>query len=99
LGRRESARPPRAAFGQAVFRDQLAELDRDVARGAIAPEEAAAARNEIARRLIGEKDAPGAPKPVSSPFVLWLAAALVPAIALPLYLTLGSPGLKDVPLK
>src|SRR5438105_3566896 len=99
LGRRESVRPPRAAFGQAVFRDQLAELERDVARGVIGAEEAAAARNEIARRLIGEKDVPGAQKPVSSRSAVWLAAALVPAIALPLYLTFGSPGLKDVPLK
>ena len=36
-----------------MFRDQLAELDRDLARGAIGEKEAEAARNEISRRLIG----------------------------------------------
>ena len=96
---RRGGRPaqPRAAFGQAVFRDQLAELERDVARGAIGAAEAAAARNEIARRLIGESESAGAPVK-SSRWAPWLAAALVPIIALPLYLHFGSPGLKDVPL-
>src|SRR5262245_14864010 len=51
LGREGKPQPVRAAFGRAVFRDQLAELDRDVARGAIGREEAAGARNEIARRM------------------------------------------------
>src|SRR5262245_8274584 len=55
LARRADAPPARSAFGRAIFRDQLAELERDVARGSIGPEEAAAARNEISRRLISEK--------------------------------------------
>ena len=36
----------------AIYRDQLTEIDRDVERGLVRPEEATAARNEIARRLI-----------------------------------------------
>jgi cytochrome c-type biogenesis protein CcmH len=97
LGRRRS-NPSRAAYGQAVFRDQLAELDRDEARGAIGAEEAAAARNEVSRRLIGEaEELPRAPAIPSRP-VSWLVVGLIPAIALPLYLHFGSPALKDVPL-
>ena len=42
----------RAAYDRAVFRDQLAELDRDLERGTIGQAEADAARNEISRRLI-----------------------------------------------
>lgn len=42
----------RARYDQAVYRDQLRELDRDVARGQVTPDEAAAARLEIQRRLL-----------------------------------------------
>lgn len=96
--RRGRSLPERSAFGRAVFRDQLAELDRDVARGTIGAGEAEAARNEIARRLIAEEEGPRGPAPVSSRRVSWLAAAVIPAIALPLYLHFGSPHLRDVPL-
>jgi cytochrome c-type biogenesis protein CcmH len=96
---RAGAAESRAAFSRAVFRDQLAELDRDAARGAIAPEEAAAARNEIARRLIGETEPAADARRRSSRLAPWLAGALVPAIAMPLYLYSGSPRLRDVPLE
>jgi cytochrome c-type biogenesis protein CcmH len=96
---RGKSRAPRAAFGQAVFRDQLSELDRDVAQGAIGVEEAAAARNEIARRLIGEKEELPQASTTSPRWTSWAVVALIPAIALPLYLHFGSPLLKDVPLK
>ena len=45
--------PGRAAFDQAVYRDQLRELDRDIARGLITEAEAQGARLEIQRRLLG----------------------------------------------
>ena len=48
----------------AVYRDQLAEIDRDVAAGLIGAAEAEAARVEISRRLLaaadGERDRAGA---------------------------------------
>ena len=94
------ARAPatREAFDRAVYRDQLKELEREVARGAVAESEAATARLELQRRLLAadtEDKAPtgGARKPL-------LAAALAFAIALlagGLYLRLGSPGLPDDP--
>ena len=48
------ARAPatRDAFDRAVYRDQLKELERDVARGAVAESEAATARLELQRRLL-----------------------------------------------
>ncbi|MGH6969026.1 MAG: c-type cytochrome biogenesis protein CcmI, partial [Stellaceae bacterium] len=40
----------RGRYDRAVYRDQLAEIERDVARGIVRPEDAAAARREIERR-------------------------------------------------
>lgn len=91
----------RNAFDRAVFRDQLIELDRDVERGTIGPVEAEAARNEISRRLIAVAEAAPVQKrrsALATPLLAILAALLVPAIALPLYLRAGSPQLPDVPL-
>jgi cytochrome c-type biogenesis protein CcmH len=89
----------------AVYRDQLAEVDRDLARGAIAQPEAEAARIEISRRLIAAAERPdtthrpdteAAPRP-------WRMASVAALIALPLgavalYLALGSPELPGQPL-
>ena len=94
------ARAPatREAFDRAVYRDQLKELEREVARGAVAESEAATARLELQRRLLSadsDDKAPtaGARKPL-------LAAAIALAMVLiagGLYLRLGSPGLPDDP--
>src|SRR6185295_11489694 len=57
LGRARRAARPAAAPAMAIYRDQLDEVDRDLARGVIADAEAAGARTEIARRLIRESEA------------------------------------------
>lgn len=88
----------RNAFDRAVFRDQLAELDRDVERGTIGTTESDAARNEISRRLIAASATSAMARPVRTPFLALLAALIIPAVALPLYLKAGSPLLPDVPL-
>ena len=44
-----------------VYRDQLAEVDRDLAGGSIGVAEAEAARIEISRRLLAATDAEAAP--------------------------------------
>ena len=83
-----------------VYQDQLAEIDRDRSAGLIGDAEAASARVEISRRLLAAADADAAmaAKPPGSPQSAWrqraaVAAAVVviPAIALGLYLKLGSP--------
>lgn len=94
------ARAPatREAFDRAVYRDQLKELEREVARGAVAENEAATARLELQRRLLAadtddKATTGGARRPL-------LAAAIALAIVLiagGLYWRLGSPGLPDDP--
>ncbi len=84
-----------------VYRDQLAEVERDVSAGLINPPEAAAARVEISRRLLAAAD--NRREAVGSSVMLRRAAALVALIGLPLvalgfYYPLGSPGLPDFPL-
>ncbi len=68
-----------------VYRDQLAELDLELERKVIAPEEAEAARTEIARRLLAAADRPkidaggdrkGEITSISSRLFLPLAAAI-----------------------
>ncbi|MEM8623114.1 MAG: c-type cytochrome biogenesis protein CcmI [Pseudomonadota bacterium] len=52
VGRARVAAETRDAADAALYRDQLAEVDRDSARGVISAAEAEGARAEIARRLI-----------------------------------------------
>jgi cytochrome c-type biogenesis protein CcmH len=83
---------------RAVYRDQLVELQRDAERGLIGPEEAKAASNEISRRLL-RTAATGLVPATTGSAREWAAALLViPAIAVPLYLTNGNPRMPDVPL-
>ena len=87
-----------AAFDLEVYRDQLGELDRDLARGTIGAAEAEAARNEIRRRALAAADrseaAPGPPQHLSRTTVLALALA-VPVLSVALYAVLGRPELAD----
>jgi cytochrome c-type biogenesis protein CcmH len=94
---------PRSAYDLAIYRDQLDELGRDVARGVLSEAEAASARLEIERRLLASQPRGAAPaKPGLSGLSLRVVAAVtlvaVPGLALGLYLGLGSPDLPDAPL-
>ncbi len=96
-GAREA--PARAQFDRAVYRDQIKELERDVARGLIDADQAATARLEIERRLLAADARPEA-APVRSAGSPRLAIALalgLPAVAALIYLALGSPGVPDQP--
>jgi cytochrome c-type biogenesis protein CcmH len=86
----------------AVYRDQLAEIDRDVSAGLINSPEAQAARVEISRRLLAAADNQRDP-PSGSNVRLRRAAAVIalvglPVVAVALYYPLGSPGVGDFPL-
>src|SRR5262245_2845902 len=78
-----------------VYRDQLAELDRDAARGLIDPNEAEQARAEIGRRILRLGVAvgqPNEPRRSPAPREVGMAAVLaVPLVAWGLYVALGSP--------
>ncbi|MGB6584862.1 MAG: c-type cytochrome biogenesis protein CcmI [Pseudolabrys sp.] len=84
-----------------VYRDQLDELERDLAAGSIEKTEAEAARVEVSRRLLAAVDAAKAVSitAASTSTVSYRGAiALVALLVLPvgagsLYLRLGSPGL------
>ncbi|MBI5260310.1 MAG: c-type cytochrome biogenesis protein CcmI [Bradyrhizobium sp.] len=100
LGRHN--RPQAEGNETAVYKDQLAEIERDLAAGLIAAAEAEAARVEIGRRLLAS--AGSEPTPVMRSNLWWRRAvaafALVglPLIALAVYFPLGSPQLRDFPL-
>jgi cytochrome c-type biogenesis protein CcmH len=100
LGRRGA--PQTGGNEAAVYRDQLAEIDRDLAGGLIGATEAEAARVEIGRRLLAAADQEH--KLAAQPDArLRRAAAIFALIGLPLaavaiYLPLGSPQLADFPL-
>jgi cytochrome c-type biogenesis protein CcmH len=96
------ARPQNDGSEAAVYKDQLTEIDRDVAAGLIGPSEADAARVEISRRLLAAVDGQRTPPVASS--IGWRRSAAVialvgvPIAAIALYLPLGSPRLGDFPL-
>jgi cytochrome c-type biogenesis protein CcmH len=91
--------PERAEFDKAVYRDQLGELERDLARGLIDPGEAQSARLEIERRLLAadRADAPALRREAGSPGLAVALALVVPAAAALIYLGVGSPGVPDDP--
>ncbi|MGI1663506.1 c-type cytochrome biogenesis protein CcmI [Palleronia sp. KMU-117] len=93
-----------------VYRDQLKEVDRDLARGVLSPEEAEQVRIEISRRLLdadrkaaeGDTAAAGqgvaAAATITTPLGALALGAVVVAAALALYGRLGAPGYPDLPL-
>ena len=90
----------------AVYRDQLAEIDRDYAAGRIGEGEAQAARIEVSRRLLAAADAAerSSRLPVVSSInrrraIAVCAIVLLPAAAATLYLLLGSPQIPGQPLE
>jgi cytochrome c-type biogenesis protein CcmH len=100
LGQRAGGR--RDASETVVYRDQLSEIDRDLAAGLIAAPEAEAARVEISRRLLAAADQQRAP-PTASHLRLRRTAAAIALVGLPVlsvafYLPLGSPNMGDFPL-
>jgi cytochrome c-type biogenesis protein CcmH len=100
LGR--AGQPQTDASEAVVYKDQLSEIDRDVAAGLIGSSEAEAARVEISRRLLAAVDNQRDP-PLASNIRLRRSAAVIALVGLPvaavaLYLPLGSPQLGDFPL-
>ena len=92
-GARE-ARIEQSDSNLAILRDQLAELERDLAKGAISAGRHAQARSEIERRALeeGAAGALAAPAPRRGARVTILAlGAAIPALAAVLYLALGNP--------
>ncbi|MFG1391423.1 c-type cytochrome biogenesis protein CcmI [Xanthobacter agilis] len=88
----------------AVYRDQLAEIDRDRDGGRLPPEQAEAARTEVARRMLAADAArvadAGSKKGGDSRrrAAAVMALVIVPLFGAGLYLYLGTPDLPGAPL-
>lgn len=83
----------------ALYKAQLSELDRDLARGTIDATEAGTARTEISRRLLAashrtDRQSAGGPKMVAA----LVTFAVVAGISLATYIGIGSPDTADQPL-
>ncbi|MBB3995332.1 cytochrome c-type biogenesis protein CcmH [Sulfitobacter undariae] len=92
----------RAASDVAVYRAQLAEVDRDVARGVIDKADAERVHAEVARRLIAADTAQSAENPKSNKaptavaIIIIVFAVIVSGLS---YWKLGVPGFGDMALK
>lgn len=88
-----------------VYRDQLDELERDIARGVIAGDQADLAKAEIARRLIKADEAAARSNtseshsgPGISRSIVLTSVLAVPVVSWTLYGSIGSPAEPDQPL-
>ncbi|MFW8636830.1 c-type cytochrome biogenesis protein CcmI [Cribrihabitans pelagius] len=96
---------PAAAYDLRLYRQQLRDVDKDLARGVIGEADAERTRTEISRRILAadaqlQKHRSGSPQPKT----LTRAAALLAALlmiggTLGLYWHLGAPGYGDLGLK
>ncbi|HET9068834.1 MAG TPA: c-type cytochrome biogenesis protein CcmI, partial [Amaricoccus sp.] len=95
----------RASYDLQVHRDQLREVEADLARGILTSAEAEASRIELSRRLLAAADAEAAEAgAATAPRSLTRRAAPVLALGLVLatvglYRWLGVPGFPDQPLE
>ncbi|WP_147125437.1 c-type cytochrome biogenesis protein CcmI [Shimia ponticola] len=83
-----------------IYKAQLAEVERDVARGVLSESEADQLRTEVKRRLLNaDKSTSGAEFHGGGPSLLgYVGLAGVAAIAVGTYWTIGAPGYGDLPL-
>jgi cytochrome c-type biogenesis protein CcmH len=84
----------------AVYRDQLAELERERARGLVEIEQAASLETEISRRMLNAaRSAQPVPATASQSRILTvILAVLFPLGGLAIYLMVGQPDLPGMPL-
>lgn len=105
LRRREGAAEASASFDVQVYRDQLKELDRDMARGTINKTEGERARVEISRRLLeADRKAQAGSQAHTAPAGLTYVAAAIAAVIVigggfALYDRMGAAGYPDMGLE
>lgn len=94
LRRRSGDGASRRAINTAIYRDQLADLERDLASGALSQADYAGAREEIERRVLEDVAADTAPTdtaPRRLPRTALALAVTLPLAAALLYVVLGTP--------
>lgn len=94
LARRAPPRVSRRDANIAIYRDQVLELDADLAGGKLAAGEHAKARAELEARLLADVDASDAQAPAArgSQRTAILVGLAVPLAALAVYFAVGTPG-------
>lgn len=94
-----------AAFDLQVYRDQLAEVDRDLARGVLSEADADRVRTEVSRRILAADAQVQAEKSGTQrrdPWPIVTAAILIATLlggSAALYLSIGNPGYPDLALQ
>ena len=95
---------PTAAYDLNVYREQLASVDRDLARGVIGEADAERVRTEVSRRILaadaqirGEKDSADPSRGVTWTAMVVMATVLIGG-ALLMYRQMGAGGFPDMPL-
>lgn len=102
--RRRDAGDPAAAYDLQIYRDQLREIDKDLARGVLTEEEAERTRTEVSRRIL-EADralqesgqAAHAARPQRMALLALTAAVLAGTFWV--YWMIGAPGYPDLPIE
>lgn len=101
LLRTTARRTERLDSALAIYRDQLAEIERTRADGTVSEADAAAARIEVERRILTAANASDTAAPRDSAtlhrFLPPALALLIPLLALGVYLNVGRPGLPAAP--
>ena len=103
LMRGRAGAAPAAAYDLQVYRDQLKEVDRDLARGVIGAEDAERIRAEVSRRILAadaqvQAESTGNASSPGGLAVAVVAGLLVVGGALVLYREIGAPGYGDLAL-
>ena len=85
-----------------VYKNQLTEIDNDLERGTINPDEAKAAKVEISRRILTAsaelENTPNESQRIPKPLITFSVVLLIPITAIGIYLYSGSPDIPDMPL-
>lgn len=98
LRRRSGDGASRRAINTAIYRDQLAELERDLASGVLSQADYGSARDELERRVLEDVAADTAPTdtaPRRLPRTALALAVTLPLAAALLYVVLGTPAALD----
>lgn len=101
LGRgKRAASATRSEVNLSVYRDQIRELDADLAAGTLDEAQHASARSDLERRVLEESANPDTPvmQPSGNRWPVVVVAIAVPLLAVSLYFWLGTPaGLEPQP--
>lgn len=102
---RASGAAPASSHDVAVYRDQLAEIDRDTERGTLDSDEASRLRNEVKRRILeadrasrNQRAKGGAGRTGLRRIVAGAMVVGLVTMAFGIYLRIGAPGYRDEPL-